>query len=226
MSNKNLLIAAVSGFTAVSIASTASAAIAEFDIEEDASNTQAGYASVFGSGTDNGVTLTLGGIASGDYRARGINATGVQGGDNDDNPVPEGVFSDLYREVAFGRGATVTLDFSGLAASTDYLITVVSYDSAQNGVISADWSSGASSENITFDGDLIGAGNDPDTDTLDTYTATLAVTSDINGDVTVTGTSVAGLIFVNGAIVSEVPEPSSLALIGLGGLAMLRRRRG
>lgn len=237
MFNKNLLIAGL----AATIAVPAAAAPFQFDVDGDGDPTQAGFASITDAnsgavdgtlqGTDDGVTVTITGFASSAGRDRGT-AASTPGADNNDNNVPEGTFSALYRDFYFaGNGVTVTVNLSGLDASTEYFVTAFSYDSGAFGggtPVNQDFLVGTDIVgNIAYSGDLSsGLGPDPDTNALTDNSTTFSITTDGSGNATFTTVSSGGQgARLNGLIV-DVPEPSSLALLSLGGLAMLRRRRG
>ena len=114
--------------------------------------------------------------------------------------------AELYRDFFYNNG---TYTLSGLDASTDYVVTIYNYDNDattnSNYYIGAndgtpDVISNSTDSNVVFD---------------------LAVTSDGDGEVLITVTNAR----FNGLEVSAVPEPGSLALMALGGLCVLRRRR-
>ncbi|MEM6257590.1 MAG: PEP-CTERM sorting domain-containing protein [Planctomycetota bacterium] len=238
MSTKNLLTAGL----AAAFVMPAAALPFQFDIDDDVQspgNTQSGFASLSDigdgvidgnlQGTDDGVTVVVTGFPNGTGRDRGLG--GSQGVDNDNNQVPEGTFSDLYRDFHFANpNQTVTVSLSGLEADTSYLVTAFSYDSgAFNGTaVQQDFLVGSTVvAELDYEGDVsFGPGPDPNTDLLTDYSVTFEITTDGSGNAVFTtlsdGTQGARL---NGLIV-DIPEPSSLALMGLGGLLIARRRRG
>jgi hypothetical protein len=50
------------------------------------------------------------------------------------------------------------------------------------------------------------------------------ITPDASGDITLTLTTSATYGYINAVQLSSVPEPAALSLLGLGALALLRRR--
>ena len=215
-----------------------------FDIDGGGGPTQTGWTSVLVPGTGsttsatdvNGVTLTLSGNIAGRGRDRGTAAT-TQGADNNDNAVPEGTFSALYRDLVFvSNNDVLTVSLTGLLASTTYDITAWSYDSGAFGAgtpVNQNFIDAGASvlANLAYSGDLSGGlGPDPNTNLLTDYAATFQLTTDATGATSFTTVSGAGQgARLNGLRVVEVqvvPEPSSLLVFGsLVGLVGLRRRR-
>lgn len=232
------------GVTAlVSLSTAAAAAPILFDIDGEASGgnngpTQAGWTSLTNGSTatnPDGVMLTITGDSSiaGDGRNRLTAATPL-GEDNDDNPVPEGMFAPLYQDFIFARGANVmTASFAGLAADTTYTATVWSYDSgaflASGDAVLQDFTVGGSVvANLSYSGDLAGGlGPDPDTSTLVDYAVTFLLTSDATGAASFstvsTGSQGARL---NGVRLVEIPEPAALGicLLAVAGMTGVRRQ--
>ena len=212
--------------------SLASATTVMFDIDSvsgQGGTNLAGWIPVTGSGssvtgTDGTYSLTVSGIASG--RDRGTAAT-VQGADNGDNAVPAGVYGDMWRDFVFSTNGSSTVTISGLEPSTIYPVTIFSYDSGQGAVSTSSWDDVANS--VSFIGDLVGAGPDPNTDLLTDYAVTFNVTTDGSGSVSFDGSldSPGGLHLLNGVVVGDaaIPEPSSGILALVGSLLLIRRRR-
>lgn len=235
MRSSNPLTALLAGLT-VSLISAASlpAAVVMFDIDAEASGangpgpTQTGWASATFSGgtisgTGSGVTLTGTGFNGG--RVRGTNPAGVQGADNNDNQVPVGVYGDMWQDIGFSTGASVTMNLSGLNPATEYLITVYGYGSGQ-GSSATNWGPVGDVTNLlSFQGDLVGPGPDPNTDLLTDYNVTFSVTTDGSGAATFIGDRVTTITVINGLSVNVIPEPSSAMLLGAGAVALFLRRR-
>lgn len=81
----------------------------------------------------------------------------------------------------------------------------------------------------TSSSEILGGGPLPLTDSYQTFTFNTVAGSDVSGGVSLQFTATTGgapgstaVVFIDN--VSVVPEPATLGLMGLGGLAMLRRR--
>lgn len=190
-----------------------------FDIDGDLDNegpTLDGWTQVLSTftATDlNSVSLTLSGAVIGgrdrftlevgccegeDRNGDGVGGPPVtQGIDNDDNEIPEGEYSDMYRDFVFSTpGETITATLIGLNASTLYEVTVWSYDSAAYDIrtdviedkrgINQDFIvNGEVLANLIYEGDIDplpdATGVDPNTDLLADFAATFELTTDESG---------------------------------------------
>ena len=147
--------------------------------------------------------------------------------------------SALYRDFVFsyskdvGSGLDVTV--SGLDANTQYNVTLWSFDILSNAMDGrfSDWTANGAiaQEDYMFSGS---GGSVPTTPTADGDNSfTMQITSDASGAILLEGRwdtksdSVAGNpdfgVFLNGIQVTEIPEPVSLNLLGLGCIVLLKR---
>ncbi len=179
-----------------SLASSANAAtLAMFDAGGTGSNLQAGYTAISQGGSATDNGITL----TNTYTNTATRAEGV-------NPLPA-----LYRDFFYNPK---TLTLSGLDFNTDYVLTIYHYDI--NGNSTTDWYIGAD------DGSPDHTSVSPGTFDESEAKFDLNVTSSGTGTVLIT-TGSSG--FFNGMEVATVPEPTTTALLGLGGLALILRRR-
>ena len=135
-----------------------------------------------------------------------------------------GVNNDLYRDFYFTNNAAdivLTLSGAGIAANTDYILTFYSYDSNESRVTEFTAISGTIGPSLTPKvNDGVG-GDVPDT--LDEFASTGTYTSNGSGQLVIQ--LVGGRTVVNGLELDVVPEPSSVLLVGLSSLFLIRRAR-
>lgn len=222
--NKNLLTTTLSAL-AVACVGTADAAPIEFDVGLNTADNPIGWTALdatFGSAgasvsaTDSGVTVQVNvGNSQTDLiaRQRTLDKAGV--GVTLDN-----MFNDFIIRVG-------GVDITGLTPNGEYNISFIMYDDDEpNETL-------VQTVTNTTGGGSVGLGNvswDVNTQlTSDTDQRLVASslfadgTGKLTFDITAVGNG--GNALLNGVIVEAVPEPTSLALLGLGGLCVLRRRR-
>ncbi len=170
-----------------------------------------------------------------------VSTTAVGGGTIDDRDRITGngggAEADMWNDFIFSNdgssGTTKGLEITvgGLDANADYTVTIWGFDASSTGPVrSADWSV-ESGDSATLSFDANGTGPGLPTDLTSNYTITLNATSNGSGEIILTGLPSASSgssnhdVFINGLEIALVPEPSSMVLLGLGGLALLRRRR-
>jgi len=130
------------------------------------------------------------------------------------------------------EGSAWTVDLAGLTSEYDSYDLIVYFDGANSG---SDWkteyavSTGASifakdaADTADWDGTFVQAtGTSAATATDGNYVRFTGLTAD---SLTLTATPDSGYAAINGLQLIPTPEPTSLALLGVGLLAALRRRR-
>lgn len=221
-----LALAALAGIALAP--ATLTAATVYYDVNDDddgASSTQAGWLA-----TNPGSSVSFSAVGSGvvlDDRSRTDNGGGAE--------------ADMWKDFIFINGSDTTdntkgmdVTITGLLLNTTYNISVWAYDDSSNDQLGNPrntlWtgSNGGTSAVLSFTGS-----GDIDPTSLSDYTASFTGVTDgagtliLAGRGTAGGVTVAGQpnVFLNGFSLEAVPEPSSAALLGVGGLALLLRRR-
>lgn len=212
----------------------------------DYQNTSVGGAPVTQSGfeafDDSDAGSALYSTVAGDVTVTMTGLDGAIGGHFNRGGVTNGgglAFADVYNDFAFKNGGaagsgspqSMTLTFSGagISASTSYSLTFFSYDSVSSGGSHTVSFNGASGSSGSAPDLLWTGGSNPTTDGQ--YATTGTFTSDGSGVLTIdlsdswTGATDTTGIRLNAFELDVIPEPSSGILLGLGGLAMLMRRR-
>jgi hypothetical protein len=127
---------------------------------------------------------------------------------------------DLFSDYLYGENSTVIL--SGLDNLTEYTITIHAYAGGDSN-LGADWYIG------TNDGTPDHTWTQISSSPFAASTASfeLIATSDISGIILLSVDNTAKTSRLNGLEIATaaVPEPSTIALIGLGGLALILPRR-
>jgi len=145
------------------------------------------------------------------------------------NPIGTTDYGPMYQGFATAAGGgALGLEIAGLSANTEYDITFYSFD--ENGSRTSVFTDYTGSEDslvgsIAYS-NLSGAGSgDPTFDSE--YSLTAEVTTDSAGRLIFSDTEAGNAPVLDGFQISAVPEPSSVAMAGLGGLSlfMFRRRK-
>lgn len=141
--------------------------------------------------------------------------------------MPDLFNSSLFSTDRYDAGVPINVTLSGFASNTEYALTFYSYtsDGYSADPMTVDYTKtgvpGTILGTITWNPSVAPTASNPDSTTFN-------MTSDGSGQLFISAKAQASNgvgVRLNGFTVSEVPEPTSVALLGLGGLAMLRRRR-
>ena len=203
LSKTTMSLATTMGSLALSVSSANAAVIASFDYGNG--TLQSGYTqgATNGAATDGSVTATTAGWTS-----------PQSPGDASLNSNPQ---EDLYEDYLYGADSTVTL--SGLANNTDYVITIYAYAGGNSG-LAAGWYVGANDGTPDHTWSQTAQPWDEDVAKFD-----LNATSSGSGVILLSIDNTSKTSRINGLEISAVPEPTTTALLGLGGLALILRRR-
>ncbi|QTN30912.1 PEP-CTERM sorting domain-containing protein [Akkermansiaceae bacterium] len=191
---------------------------AGFDFNGAGGPNQSGFTSIApGSGgtysaTNNGITMDLAvtGFNASAHRNRNNAAAG--------NLVMD--FGQWYHTTNANAEAAFT--FTGLKANTVYEITMFVYN-AGSGQMKHNFYEGTSSAG-TFLTQYTTAGNQNNYSTWSPG-ITFGIDSGASSTISVTMQEAGSRLNIDGISIVEVPEPSLTALLGLGGVCLLRRRR-
>jgi len=187
--------------------------------------TQAGFDSIVGTLS----SVSSESPATGTFGAYTVTATpssADQGGIYNRGGVTNGgglTYANLYNSFVFDNSTgPLTLTIAGVTANTTYALTLFAYDSGIAAGAETFTAAGATSGGPGTV-DFVGAST-PTTNLQ--YSTTIDVSS-TSTTLTIEETGAANTIRLNGFELSAVaaPEPSSVALIGLGALVLLINRR-
>jgi hypothetical protein len=150
-------------------------------------------------------------------------------GANRDRAAPtSGASPDLYRDLFTALSETqtngVTLSISGLDPSTTYSLEIWSLDRGFNNGATYEWRDTTDPASPVLLGTITNSTSAVPA-SLSEFRVTANVTSDATGTIRLGHNDSAGTGTINGLRISTVPEPTSAALVGVGGLGLLARRR-
>ena len=232
MNTKKILALLISGVFATTMASQGAVVIMQVQTTTDLAGTaaQAGWDLVDGdralptiSGVVDGVTITVTGVGR------------SAGGDGGSYTVVNHTDGDLDNLLRGGRitnsaATDITLTLEGLADG-DYLITTYHHATfdLSDGILDYDVNlTDANGTDVLVHDDLA-ISHGTSVTTADLAAPVTAFTVSGGNDVSLTFAGVtftaSDMLVLNGFELSAVPEPSSTALLGLGGLALALRRR-
>ena len=192
-----------------------------------AANTQPGFEEFFlyGGGTPQtqtmhypGATVTVSGV--------GVNLDDRRRG----QPTNGGAFDqqELLRDFIFAinpgaEDESIDILFEGLMPGLLHEVTIWSFDDSSQPTRTSDWFANGvlAFDDYTFNGTV-----DPTDNGM--YSFSFLANADLDGNLLVTGTSRTTFshgLFLDAIEIRAIPEPTTLALLGLGALALVRRRR-
>jgi hypothetical protein len=163
-------------------------------------------------------------FANGTARARNQNTAGTISGPDDT------VLESVTNSIMFlGANESVTFDLTGLEPSTGVRVQLIGGD---EGASLGNW---LGDFDVLVNGQQVGLWSVVADDTAATASlATLLGTTDASGNLRITLNQInpppgqfagVGALIVTTAAPTPIPEPATAAVLGLAGLAMLRRRR-
>jgi hypothetical protein len=131
-----------------------------------------------------------------------------------------GTNADLFDDFYFKNGGTMTVILSGdgISADTDYDMTFWAYYSVEARDTTIAGSAGTTGTSLGPIAFVVPT-------SLSDNSASGTFTSDGTGTLTFAVSGSASRPALNGFTITAVPEPSTTALLGLGGLALILRRR-